>query len=282
MKKLPIVGAWIGLSFVAPAHAQPASAPQAAEDSTVEQLRQLRWLQAGSTGSIDGKAQFKASPEFTFLDAGETDKFLKLNGNPPQGSAYTIAPVKGSWFGILRFSPEGYIKDDEKIDAEALLTQLKEQNVSGNEEKRKQGYETLTLEGWALPPRYDAENKRLEWGTRLRTDRDNAPLVNVSTRILGRSGYTSAILVSTPETLEADLAEFKRALKDFDYVSGEKYSEWREGDKVAAYGLGALVVGGAAAVATSKGGFKVIGLAIAAAAAGLWAGIKRLVARKKD
>jgi uncharacterized membrane-anchored protein len=282
MKKLLIVGACVGLALVAAAHAQPASAPQAAEDSTARQLAELRWLQAGGIGSIDGKAQFKASPEFTFLDAGQTDKFLQLNGNPPQGSAYTIAPVKGHWFGILRFAPEGYIKDDEKIDAEALLKQLKEQNVAGNEEKRKQGYETLTLEGWALPPRYDAENQRLEWGTRLRADRDNAPLVNVSTRILGRSGYTSAILVSTPETLEADLAQFKRALKDFEYVSGEKYSEWREGDKVAAYGLGALVVGGAAAVATSKGGFKVIGLAIAAAAAGLWAGIKRLVARKKD
>lgn len=281
MKKLLAAWALAGLAMAGTAGAQSASAPQAAEDTTARQLAELRWLPAGNTGSIDGKAQFKASPDFTFLDAGDTDKFLQLNGNPPQGSAYTIAPVKGSWFGILRFSPEGYIKDDEKIDADALLKQLKEQNVAGNEEKRKQGYGTLTLEGWALPPRYDDQNKRLEWGTRLRSDGDNAPLVNVSTRILGRSGYTSAILVSTPETLEADLAEFKRALKDFDYISGEKYSEWREGDKVAAYGLGALVVGGAAAVATSKGGFKVIGLAIAAAAAGLWAGLKRLLARKK-
>lgn len=279
MKRLFAALALASVSMAA--FAQPASAPPAAEDTTAKQMAELRWLQAGSTASIDGKAQFKASESYTFLDAGETDKFLKLNGNPPQGSAYTIAPTKGNWFGVLRFSPEGYIKDDEKIDADALLKQLQEQNVAGNEEKRKQGYETLTLEGWALPPRYDAQNKRLEWGTRLRTDRDNSPLVNVSTRILGRSGYTSAILVSTPETLEADLADFKLALKDFDYVSGEKYSEWREGDKVAAYGLGALVVGGAAAAVASKGGFKLIGLAIAAAAAGLWAGVKRLLARKK-
>ncbi len=257
------------------------AAAQPGDEAVQKQLAELQWLEAGASGSIAGKAVFKASGEFTYLNAADTDKFLQINGNPPQGSSYTIAPVKGSWFGILHFAPEGYVKDDETIDAEALLKQLKEQNVAGNEAKRKEGYGTLTLEGWAIPPRYDAENKRLEWGTRLRNDADNTPLVNVSTRILGRSGYTSAILVTSPETMNADLVEFKRALQGFEYQSGEKYSEWREGDKVAAYGLGALVLGGAAAVATSKGGLKAIGLAIVAAAAAGWAGIKKLLARKK-
>ena len=64
-------------------------------------------------------------------------------------------------------------------------------------------------------------------------------------------------------------------------VDGERYSDWKEGDKVAAYGLGALVLGGAAAVATSKGGFKAIGIAILAAVAALWGGIKKLLGRKK-
>jgi uncharacterized membrane-anchored protein len=229
-----------------------------------------------------GKAQFKTSDTYTFLDRSDTDKFLRLNGNPPPGNSYTIAPVEGNWFGVLHFADEGYIKDDEKIDADALLAQLKENNTAGNEHKRKEGYDTLTLTGWAIPPRYDAETRRLEWGTRLRSDRDGSEVVNVSTRLLGRSGYTSAVLVTSPATLEADLADFKKALKDFDYVSGEKYSEWREGDRVAAYGLGALVLGGAAAAASSKGGLKTIFLAIAAGAAALWAGARRLLARRKS
>lgn len=61
------------------------------------------------------------------------------------------------------------------------------------------------------------------------------------------------ILVSDPQNLESDIKEFKQALKGFDYVPGERYSEWKQGEKVAAYGLGALVLGGAAAVATKKG-----------------------------
>jgi uncharacterized membrane-anchored protein len=252
---------------------------QASQTDTQRQLTELKWLPPGQQGSLDGKAVFKTSDAFTFLSPTETDKFLQLNGNPPQGSAVTIAPVKGNWFGILRFAPEGYVKDDEKIDADQLLKSLKEQNAAGNEQKKKQGYQALVMEGWALPPRYDSANKRLEWGTLLRAE-DKSLVANVSTRILGRSGYTSAVLVTSPETLDADLKDFKTALKDFDYVSGEKYSEWREGDKVAAYGLGALVLGGAAAAVSSKGGFKVIGLAVLGALAAVGAFIKKIFGRK--
>ena len=243
--------------------------------------RELQWLPPGGTGNLASKATFKASSAYTFLNPADTDKFLKLNGNPPQGSSVTVAPTKGDWFGVLSFAPEGYVKDDESIDADALLKTLKSQNSAGNEEKRKQGYQTLTLEGWALAPRYDRQNQRLEWGTLLRAE-DQSLVVNVSTRLLGRSGYTAVVLVTTPATLDSDLQDFKTALKNFEYVGGEKYSEWREGDKVAAYGLGALVLGGAAAAVSSKGGFKVIGLAIAAAAAALWAGLRKLFARKKN
>ncbi len=252
----------------------------ASADATA-QIQSLGWLRPGTVGSVDGKAEFKASERYTFLGKADTDRFLQINGNPPHGHSYTVAPVQGAWFGVIGFAAEGYIKDDEKIDADELLAQLKRNNEAGNEEKRKGGYDTLTLIGWALPPRYDPQTKRLEWGTRLKSDRDGAEVVNVSTRILGRSGYTSAVLVTSPATLEADLADFKVALKDYDYVAGEKYSEWREGDKVAAYGLGALVVGGAAAAATSKGGLKAIGLAIVGAVAAVWAGAKRLMSRRK-
>jgi len=250
--------------------------------SPEQQVAALGWLKPGSIGRVADKAEFRVKEGYAFLGAADTDKFLQLNGNPPQGGhSYTIASTSKNWFGILSFAGEGYIKDDEKIDADALLKALKEQNVAGNEEKKKKGYQTLALEGWFFAPRYDQETKRLEWGTRLRAE-DNSAVVNVSTKILGRSGYTHAILVSAPETMEADLADFKLALKNFEYVPGEKYSEWKEGDKIAAYGLGALVLGGAAAVATSKGGLKVILLAAAAAVAGLWAGVKRFFLRKKQ
>lgn len=270
-----IIFAWVSAPAIA------VTAPAADPASIGQQMRELNWYKSGSIGKLTDKAEFKVTDDYTFLSAADTDKFLKLNGNLPQGNSYTIASTKTNWFGILNFSPEGYVKDDEKIDADALLKTLKERNVAANEERRKQGYPTLILEGWFFPPRYDTENKRLEWGTKLRDENQNLT-VNVSTKILGRSGYTSAILATSPDTLNEDLEDFKKALKNFDYVSGEKYSEWKQGDKIAAYGLGALVVGGAAAVATSKGGLKAIGLALVAGVAAAWAFIKRLFNRNKQ
>jgi len=112
--------------------------------------------------------------------------------------------------------------------------------------------EAIYTEGWQVAPFYDSDTRRLEWGMRLRTARGHY-VVNYSSRLLGRTGVMRAILVSDPDSLEADVLRFKVALKDFAYVPGERYSEFKSGDKVAAYGLGALIVGGAAAVAAKKG-----------------------------
>lgn len=278
MRKLAIgiaVMASVVLSF-----AQSALGNSGAEKTLEQQISELNWLAPGSVGRVTDKAEFRVTDGYTFLGSADTDKFLKINGNLPRGNSYTVASVNANWFGILDFVADGYVKDDEKIDADELLSALKEGNAQANEERRKQGYPALTLEGWFFPPRYDTVNNRLEWGTKLRSEQDQSLIVNVSTKILGRSGYTSAILVTEPATMEQDLLDFKAALKNFDYVSGEKYSEWKEGDKVAAYGLGALVLGGAAAAATSKGGIKAVGLAILAGLAALWAGIKRFFGRK--
>jgi len=268
------------LSFVAAAPS--GSWAQTQEEAGSDTLR-LNWYQAGQTGDIAGKATFLATNRYTFLNPADTDKMLQAYGNPPRGGrSYTVSATESDWFAVLTFAPEGYVKDDEKIDANALLKTLKESDKREGEQRRKLGYSALTTQGWAIPPRYDAQNQRLEWVILLRDETTNEVHANVSTKILGRSGYTDVILVAnSPETVEQDLADFKLAMANFQYVSGEKYSDWKQGDKVAAYGLGALVLGGAAAVATSKGGFKALGLAILAGLAALWAGVKRLFGGRK-
>ncbi|HEX7769105.1 MAG TPA: DUF2167 domain-containing protein, partial [Dokdonella sp.] len=56
-----------------------------------------------------------------------------------------------------------------------------------------------------------------------------------------------------PETIERDVASFKRSLDGFHFNPGETYAEYREGDRVAEYGLTALVAGGAVAIAAKTG-----------------------------
>ena len=110
----------------------------------------------------------------------------------------------------------------------------------------------LSTEGWQVPPHYDISTKRLEWGLKLRDD-NGKYIVNYTTRLLGRTGVMRVVLVSDPESLASDTIAFKGALEGFSYDAGERYAEFKSGDKIAQYGLSALVLGGAAALATKKG-----------------------------
>lgn len=114
-------------------------------------------------------------------------------------------------------------------------------------------------------------------------------MINYTVRLLGRHGYESAVLVSSPETLDADVRSFKTVLTGFNFSANEGYSEFKAGDHVAEFGLGALIVGGAAAVVAKTGFWKVIvGVLaagwkiIAAAAVALFAGIGKLFGKKKN
>jgi len=191
------------------------------------------------------------------------------------------------WFSIFHFKDEGYVKDDEKIDAAALLKNIEENTAAGNKARRERGWDEMQVVGWQTPPHYDAQTNRLEWAIDGKNMRTNDVVVNFNTRILGRGGVASAVLVSSPETLDAAIDAFKTSLGGFEYSSGQRYAEYKSGDKIAKYGLAALITGGAAAIAVKTGLWKVIlgGLVagwkfIAAAAVALFGGLARRFKRK--
>jgi len=217
-----------------------------------QELRKLAWQKGPGNGQLADKAQIAIPENYVFLDAQNTRRFLEITGNPPRDGHYTYAPASLNWFAIFSFNNMGYVKDDEKIDPEELLRSLKESDAPSNDERKRLGLSPIYTDGWQVPPHYDPETKRLEWGVRLRSA-NGAPVVNYTARLLGRSGVMSATLVSDPDTLTKNVAEFKNSLQKFAYVSGEKYSEFKAGDRVAEFGLAALILGGAAAVATKKG-----------------------------
>lgn len=250
-------------------------------------LRALDWHIGPRAEQVVGKATLKtADAETLFLDDANSTKFLKLTGNLPEPGNNIIFSKSGGWWADFSFNPIGYVKDDEKIDADDLLKTLKSADGPSNEERKRLGLPPLYTEGWYVPPHYDPQTKRLEWGVKLRSE--GQTVLNYTIRLLGRTGVMSATLVSSPETLDKDVASFKQVLQGFDFNAGERYSEFKKGDHVAEYGLAALVVGGAAAVATKKGFWAVIGGFLAAAwklvVAGViaaFAGLKALFKKKE-
>lgn len=264
------------LTFAAQAQREPGQ--------IIEELQKLAWQRAPGEGAIGAKAKIRIPEGYSFLDERNTRRFLELMGNPPRDNHYLIAPANLDWFAVFSFDPVGYVKDDEKIDAAALLDSLKKGDEPGNEERKRLGMAPIYTDGWHVPPHYDSNSKRLEWGMRLRDEKGGLH-VNYTSRLLGRSGVMSAVLVSSPQSLNEDMKAFNGALAGYQFNAGEQYAEFKSGDKIAEYGLAALVVGGAAAAAAKAGLFKSLGkflwVIVGGAAMAGWALFKKLFARKE-
>jgi uncharacterized membrane-anchored protein len=272
----------------ASAHAQEAPAePQSAEQKAfIEKMRALDWVKGPANVTAEGNAKLAIPEQYVYLDARNTTKFLELQHNLGNGREVMVAPRNLEWTAYLEFSDEGYVKDDEKIDASALLKTLKESTENANAERQRRGWGALHLVDWATPPVYNTTTKRLEWATILESEDGRA--VNFSTKILGRRGYTSVIMATDPANLSAAEGGLDTVLTGYSFNPGETYADWRSGDKVAEYGLAALIVGGVAAVAAKKGLFSVLAgfLAVAwkfivAAAVAACAWLRKLFTKKE-
>jgi uncharacterized membrane-anchored protein len=284
MLRVALVTLFSGLLFLATASAQEAGEPEpelsAAEAEYRAKLGALDWVSGPATVKIGSNSSLELPEGYVFLDQSNTAKFEELNQNLSSGEEVMVAPDSLSWAAYLVFEGEGYVKDDDKIDAPAILKTLTDGTEASNEERERRGWAPLHIKGWQTPPAYNTANKRLEWATLLESQGHVS--ANFFTKILGRRGYTSVVLVASPEGTPAAISELNTVLTKYTFTKGETYADWKPGDKVAEYGLAGLIVGGAAAAAVKTGLFKglwkilVVG---AIAAAGF---VKQLFGRKRE
>jgi uncharacterized membrane-anchored protein len=228
-------------------------------------------------------AEIKVPEGYMFAGAADTKVLMEAMQNPLSGEELGfLSPTNMEWFIVFEFSEIGYVKDDEKdkLDADAVLESLRKGTEVGNKERKKRGWPELTITGWEIPPRYNSETHNLEWATRLASE--GHANINYNTRLLGRRGVMRVTLVADPETLVTATPIFKSLLKEYSYVGGERYAEYRQGDKIAKYGLTALMVGGAAAVAAKSGLLKGLWKIIVVAAVAIGAFVKKLMGRGND
>lgn len=261
----------------------------AADDAKSGPDLKIKWLEGPATAQLEKTAEIKIPGNYRFADGRETQRILKAMGNPISGAEMgLVAPTGETWFVVFEFDKSGYVKDDEKnkLDADAMLKSITKGNELANDERKKMGVAPLKITGWEQPPHYDEETHRLEWA--IRAESEGHPIVNYNTRLLGRKGVMEAALVVEPAALQESLVKFKTLLQDYSFQSGESYAEYRPGDKVAKYGLAALITGGAAVIAVKTGlwaailiflkkGWKL--LVIAFVAVGSW--IKKLFSGRR-
>ncbi|MFO1052054.1 MAG: DUF2167 domain-containing protein [Planctomycetota bacterium] len=173
-------------------------------------------------------------------------------GNPPRPSTLgLVAPpgfqeMQSDWAIIVSFEEEGYVKDDDagSIDYSELLSTMQKGATEANTERKKQGYPTLDIVGWAEQPHYDATEKKLYWAKSLRFEGEPGLTLNYDVRVLGRRGVLVMQAVASVDDLQTVAAGCKQVLAGTEFATGHRYSDFDGNiDKVAAYGIGGLIAG---------------------------------------
>jgi uncharacterized membrane-anchored protein len=223
----------------------------------------IAWADGPVKGKLGSVAEVSVPAHCRFADAKGARTFLEATQNPVSGDEQGVmlcadlARDSSSWFIVFEYDETGLVRDDEKssLDAAAILQTLRRGTDAGNEVRRDRGWTELELVGWKRQPYYDSNTHNLTWSTMVREKGASEQFVNHSVRLLGRGGVMNADLVAGPEQFDAAVVSFDSILTGYDYVSGQRYSEWREGDRVAEFGLTALIAGGAGVAAAKLGLF---------------------------
>jgi uncharacterized membrane-anchored protein len=202
--------------------------------------------------SLRDQATLKLPEGYGFVPTREASELMEAMGNDV-GPDFIglIMPLAEDqdWIVSVDFDPAGYINDEDARHwkADELLSNLKEGTEAGNARRIKLGIAPLEVTRWIEPPSYDSATQRLVWSAEARdkgapAGADNT--VNYNTYVLGREGYVSLDLITTASAVEAQKPMAKRLLGEVAFVDGKRYADFDAStDKVAAYGLAALVGG---------------------------------------
>jgi len=260
-----ITAAWMFCAaFTVPVFAQ--DSPEAAEE---EGLPELKY----STGDIvlpNKVATLHLGEKYHYLAPAETNQLLQMWGNPPdEDTQGTILPAdvnpfgEGGWAVFLTYKDDGHIDDSDanEIDYDEMLEDMKKGTEQSNAARKQAGYPEIHLVKWAEPPRYDAAGKRLYWAKDISSASGDHHSLNYDVRVLGREGVLSMEAVAPMDLLTQVRTEMRPLLEVAEFNEGYRYAEFNaKTDRMAEYGLGALIAGVAA---TKLGLFAKLGVLLA-------------------
>jgi uncharacterized membrane-anchored protein len=235
-----------------------------------------------------------------YFNRVDAKKLMEKMGNPTDESLRGLVfKPDARWLIVLKYVGDGYVKDDDaaELNADEILSSIKDGTEHANEFRKEKGIPAIHVDGWTEPPHYDRAIHHLIWGIRGKDDDGSISTINYYTRVLGRRGFVALNLMDDPATIEASKADGLAVLRATTFKAGARYEDFdKKTDKVAEYGLAALVLGGAGAVALkvakvgllAKFGAKLLALLVAAkkavvlffVAIGAW--LKKVFGRRRD
>lgn len=235
-------------------------AAQAQEQITADEFLASLNFQTGAITLPGGVASLNLPEGFHYLSPEDTERVLVTAwGNPPGNETLGML-VKDprdiladeSWAVVIAYEEDGYVSDEDadSIDYAQMLADMQESSRESNAARVEAGYAEVELVGWAAAPRYDKAANKLYWAKELRFGDIPVNTLNYNVRILGRKGVLVLNLVATMPQLGEIETVIPTVLAMTNFNPGYRYSEFDPSlDKVAAYGIGALIAGKVAAKA---------------------------------
>lgn len=242
--------------------------------------------QTGQISLGENLATLQVPPGFRYLNPAQSKQVLEdLWGNPPgQNSLGMIFPEKlgpldsSSFAFNLTYEDMGYVKDGDADDINYtdLLKNMQKDADEENKARAKEGYEPISIIGWAAQPFYDKEKKILHWAKEFKVGDYPENTLNYDVRVLGRKGVLSMNAIGLMSQLDLIKSSIPAITGAVAYSDGNRYSDFSEakGDKIAAWTIGGLVAGkilakaGLFAILAKFG--KLIIAALIAGGAGIW------------
>ncbi|MBC9250202.1 hypothetical protein A9179_07935 [Pseudomonas alcaligenes] len=227
------------------------------EDEFVASLH----FQKGKIVLGDNLATLNLPEQFVFLDGEEAERLLvEAWGNPPDSELPLgmilpagVSPLaQESWAVTVEYEESGYVSDEDAadIDYDEMLQDLKDETKEDNKWRTENDYEPVELIGWASAPRYDEKGKKLHWAKELKFGDSEVNTLNYNIRVLGRKGVLVLNFIANMDQLPQIEQSVPAVLAMTEFNEGHRYAEFDPDiDKVAAYGLGALIAGKLAAKA---------------------------------
>jgi uncharacterized membrane-anchored protein len=248
----------------------PSAAADAPQDGPSPAQNALAASLHPRQGMVDipaATAKLNLGAAYDYLGPDEAKKVLVEGwGNPPdavEGVLGMIFPhgktfLDGeTWGAVITYEKTFYVSDKDvaKSDYDKLLADMQSGEEKENAERQKAGFQTSHLVGWAEAPSYDKAQHNLIWARDIKFgDAANGDTLNYDVRHLGREGVLSLNVVANmaqlPEIREA--AHGVAATAEFN--PGSRYADYKQGDKVAGFGLVGLVAAGAGLVVAKKAG----------------------------
>ncbi|WP_457646701.1 DUF2167 domain-containing protein [Profundibacter sp.] len=221
-------------------------------DEGIKALESLDFKQ-GKVTVGSNLATIDLADKFYFLDADDAGYVLTtLWGNPPDDSTLGMifpadkTPLDDTWGIEVSFDDIGYVSDEDagSYDYDELLKTMQQDMQDENEWRRENNYDTLELLGWAAPPYYDPEGRKLYWAKEIRFDGDETTTLNYNIRILGRKGVLILNFIADMDMLDQVDKAVPTVLEMTNFTDGNRYSDFKPSiDKVAAVGIGGLIAG---------------------------------------